>query len=284
MAFKKYELIEKKEALIEEKRLEIKKMKNEKKRLRDKMDIVGNIYEYLVIPVCAISIALVALLSGPIIYVLPSAAAAGAIGVISYKFSLRNKIDKLNNKIANLKKERQDAYDEREKAYEDIFNNLNMNGKDENNYYHQIVKASNECDELTKSMIPYKEKKKKVEKARNIIARTFDYCLAPMGAVLLPLVCSFADMGTLGEIAVMGASSAVLLGCASVDDRLTKKVEELEDNIQDIKNDRTVKYVKRDLKLNEALNHLKRKEQKNNEIQYRKTSKKVEKKEKSTMR
>ena len=246
------------------------------------MYIVGNIYEYLVTPMCAISITLVALFSGPIIYVLPSIAAVGAIGIVFYKFLLRNKIDNINKKISKLKKERQEVYDEREKSYENIFNNLNIKGKDENDYYHQIIKASNECDELTKSMVPHKEKKKKLERARNIISRAFDYGLAPLGAVILPLICSFVDIGTVGEVTMMGLSSAALLGCASVDDRLTKKIEEIDDTINDIKSDRTVKYVKRDLKLNEALNYLKKKEQKKENILYKEVKRNV--KEKTIMR
>lgn len=249
-------LIKEKEAIIEEKRLEIKKVKKERTKLRNKIDIVGNLYEYLVTPICAISISLVALLSGPIIYVLPTITAVGAISVVSYKFFLRKKMDKLDSNIQMLKKERQDAYNSREVAYENVFNDLRAKGMDVNDYYHQIVNASSACDKLTKSMEPHKQKKSKLEKIRNVISGLFDYSLAPIAAVVLPLVCAFVDVGTVGEIAIMSTSSAVLLGCATADDKLTKKIDEIEDTISDIKSDRTVKYVKRDLKLNEALRFL----------------------------
>lgn len=250
---KDHVLIKEKEAIIEEKRLEIKSVKNERTKLRNKIDMVGNLYEYLVTPICAISISLVALLSGPIIYVLPTITALGAISVVSYKFFLRKKMDKLDFNIQKLKKERQDAYDLREVAYENVFNDLRAKGLDVKDYYHQIVNASRKCHKLTKSMTPHKQKKFKLEKIRNIISGLFDYSLAPIAAVVLPLVCAFVDVGTIGEIAVMSTSSAVLLGCATVDDKLTKKIDEIEDTISDIKSDRTVEYVKRDLKLNEAL-------------------------------
>lgn len=249
-------LIKEKEAIIEEKRLEIKKVKKERTKLRNKIDMVGNLYEYLVTPICAISISLVALLSGPIIYVLPTITAVGAISVVSYKFFLRKKMDKLDSNIQMLKKERQDAYNSREAAYENVFNDLRAKGMDVNDYYHQIVNASSACDKLTKSMEPHKQKKSKLEKIRNVISGLFDYSLAPIAAVVLPLVCAFVDVGTVGEIAIMSTSSAVLLGCATADDKLTKKIDEIEDTISDIKSDRTVKYVKRDLKLNEALRFL----------------------------
>ena len=41
------------------------------------------------------------------------------------------------------------------------------------------------------------------------------------------------------------------------EDRLTSKIDDLTDVIDDIKSDRTVAYVKRDIKLNEALDYLK---------------------------
>ena len=109
-------------------------------------------------------------------------------------------------------------------------------------------------------MIPLKQKKKKMEKVRNFISRLFDYGLAPLGAVVLPLICAFSNVGTIGEVAMMTSSSAVLLGCATIDDKLTKEIDEIDDTISDIKSDRTVKYVKRDLKLNEALEFLKKSE------------------------
>ena len=255
-----YDSIKNQESLIEEKRLAIRDIKNEKKRMHNKMDTIGNVYEYLVTPLCAVSIALVALFSGPIIYVLPSVTAVGAISAVSYKFSLRRKIDKLNSKLEKLKDDRRVAYEKREKAYEDIFDNLRLKGKDINDYYHQIVKASKECDNLTEEMIPLKQKKKKMEKVRNFISRLFDYGLAPLGAVVLPLICAFSNVGTIGEVAMMTSSSAVLLGCATIDDKLTKEIDEIDDTISDIKSDRTVKYVKRDLKLNEALEFLKKSE------------------------
>ena len=90
------------EKLIEKKRIEIKKIKYKRNKINDKIDVVGNIYEYFVTPACAISISLVALFSGPIIYVLPSLTAVGAISIVSYKFLLRNKLDKLNKDIEKL--------------------------------------------------------------------------------------------------------------------------------------------------------------------------------------
>lgn len=249
--------IKKQEDLIEEKRLAIKEIKNKRIKFKSRIETAGNIYEYFATPACAISITLVALFTGPIIYVLPAIAAAGAISVIMYKFLLNNKIDKLDKKLKKLKDERQSLYDEREAKYESIFNDLYIQRLDDKDYYHQIVNASNKCNEMTESLKPHKVNKKKLEKVRNIIHNVFDYGLAPLGAVLLPLLFAYADLGTISEVLAMGISSTALFGCVMADERLTQKIEELERTIGDIKDDRTVCYVQRDVKLKEALDYLK---------------------------
>lgn len=254
-----FDEIKNSEELIEEKRLAIKDIKKEKAKLHDLMDITSNIYEYLAAPLCAISITLAALFSGPIIYVLPILMSAIAIGISTSKFIIRRKVDKLNVKMSELKDQRQKAYKNREEIYENIFNNLAIKKLDDKDYYHQIVNASNECDKLTDSMIPYKEKRKKLIKSRNIISRIFDYVLAPVTTIVVPLVCSLTGIGVVSQVALMGLSSATLLGCASVDNHLTRGIDNLSYEINSIKSDRTVKYVKRDIKLEESLNYLKAK-------------------------
>lgn len=253
-----YSRIKNNDKLIEEKRLAIKKEKKDKSKYHDRFETISNIYEYLATPLCAISISLVALLSGPIVYVLPILATCGALGITSYKFYLRRKMDLINDNIRRIKLERQDCYNQREKDYEKIFSNLENKGMDVEHYYKQLVKLRRECDDLSAKMAPHKNKKEKLEKFRGIISRVFDYGLVPVGAVILPVICAFADVGTIGEIVTMGVSSAALLACATLDNGLTKKIENLEDEIEDIKSDRTFRYAERDLKLASALEFLKK--------------------------
>ena len=248
-----YNEIKEKEFLIEEKRLAIKQIKQEKVKLHSKLDFTGNIYEYLAIPLCTISITLVNLFSGPIIYALPILTAVGAVFSIIYKYSIRKKLDRLNNKIDKLKIERKDAYYIREQTYEKVFNDLQVKDSDDKDYYHQILNASRECDKLTKLMVPYKNKKIKLVKVRNFISRIFDYLLAPFTTIALPLLCSFANVSTISEVSMIAVSSAFLLTSAITDEKLTEKVDELDRDINNLKSDRTVNYVKRDIKLNEAL-------------------------------
>lgn len=252
-----YEEIKRKEELIEANRLAIKELKKEKFKLHSKMDMSGNIYEYLASPLCAISITLSALFTGPVVYILPITMTGVAINMIAYKYSIRKKIDKLNNKMQSLKKERQNAYQERERAYENIFNSLHAQKLDDKDYYHQIIAASEACEELTESMQPYKEKKSKLEKIKNRISRIFDYVLAPLATVVLPVFAAVFNMSLVWQIVMMTISSAALLGCVLVDDNLTQKVDDLAKTINEIKSDRTVKYVQRDLKLKESLEYLK---------------------------
>lgn len=252
-----FQLIKQKETLIETNRLSIKKLKNFKRKMLDKMEFISNIYEYLVTPACAISIALVALFHGPIIYLLPSITAICAICVISYKFFIRNKFDNLDKQISILKEERQSAYDNREKLYENIFNDLNQKNEDIKDYYHQLLQVSDDCNVITKLMVPYKREKEKCVRIKNVISKVFDYILAPLAAVAIPLLFSFINAKTIVEVLVMAVMSFVLLIFALTDEKLTKRIEELEDEISELKSDRTVRYVKRDLKLKEALEFLK---------------------------
>lgn len=253
-----YEQIRYKEKQIEEKRINIKKIKNAKGNIHNVMDTISNIYEYFAAPLCAISISLTAFFTGPIVYALPIATAACAISIVSYKFSLRRKLDLLNKRMAILKDERQELYEQREQLYEDMFNKLQHQNLDKKDYYHQILEAEKSCQDLTVSMLPYKSRKKKYITTRKVISRTFDYGLAPTATVILPLVCALISMSPLGQVISMSTSSALLLGCASVDDYLAKKIEEQDSFIQDIKSDRTVKYVQRDMKLKESLEYLNR--------------------------
>lgn len=266
MKLDNYNKIKKQEALIEEKRLAIKEEKKKISSLHNKLDMISNIYEYLATPACAISIALVALTTGPIVYVLPLITTLIATGIITTKFSLKNKIEKAKDNLSKLKEERKQAYTDREQTFENIFNNLNIQNKDGKDYYHQLMKIHEKCNLMNEYMEPYKQKKKKLNKIKNIISGLFDYALAPLGAIVLPLFCSFADVGTIAEVSLLAASSATLLGCSLIDDRLTSKIDDLTDEIDDIKSDRTVAYVKRDIKLNEALEYLKSIDNRYNDI------------------
>lgn len=257
MAVDNYNKIKKQEALIEEKRLAIKEEKKKISKLHNKLDMISNVYEYLATPACAISIALVALTTGPIVYVLPTITALIATGIITAKFGLKNRIEEYEEKLAKLKEERKQAYTDREQTFENIFNNLSVQNKDSKDYYHQLVTTHEKCNLMNEYMEPYKQKRKKLSKIKNIVSGLFDYVLAPLGAIALPLFCSFVNVSTVMEVSLLAASSATLLGCSLVDDRLTSKIEDLTDEIEDIKSDRTVAYVKRDIKLNEALDYLK---------------------------
>lgn len=261
MSLFNYNEIKRKEEIIESNRLEIKKYKKEKIKLNNFMIFITNIYEYLVSPLCAISITLVAFFNGPIVYLLPALMGVVAIGMITYKYHTSKEIDKLEDKIIDLKKQRQEAYNKREELYEKIFNDLNLKHLDKNNYYHQIVNASRACEVMTESMVPFKDKKKKLEKIQNYFSKIFDYGLvAPGSTVILPIICSIANMGSWLELATMAISSIAIFGCVSVDERLSKKIDELNNSINEIKSDRTVRYVTRDLKLKEALDYLKKNE------------------------
>jgi len=253
-----YNQIRKIEDLIEECRLEIKNIKKQKGNIHDKMDIISNIYEYIAAPLCAISITFAALFTGPIVYVLPILMTAGAISIVTYKFILRKKLDGLNIKLMNVKKKRKLAYDKREEMYENIFNELHSKHLDSKDYYHQIMENGNACNKLSESMLPYKQKKYKLEKNKNILSSFFDYGLAPTSTVVLPLICSLTSLGIVSEVILMSLSSFILMGCASVDDNLSKKIGDLDEAISEIKSDRTVQYIKRDMKLKESLNFLKK--------------------------
>ena len=241
---------------IEEKRLNIKKIKEEKIKLMCKLDVVSNIYEYFAIPSCTISITLIALFSGFVIYVLPLITALGAINVIINKIILGNKIEKLDDELDRLKASRQQDYLNREKIYASIFNDLYLKQLDSNDYYHQIVEASERCDLLTEATIPYKKERKHLLKVRNIIHKLFDYLLAPMSAIFLPLICAFTNMGVLSKVILMSILSLILFCSVMVDEYLTRKINSLSRIIDSIKSDRTVNYVKRDLKLAESLKYL----------------------------
>lgn len=256
MEEKYYKEIKESEALIEEKRLTIKEIKKHIVKLKSKIEITGNIYEYFAIPSCAVSLILISLFNGLIIYVLPTFTALGAISAIVYKFLLKKQIEKWNLELDKLKKDRKEAYDNRERVFENIFSDLQNKNLDTNDYYHQIVSISNKCDNLTESMVPYKEKRAKLEKKREIFHKLFDYVLAPLGAVALPLFCSFVNVGAVVEAIAVTISSAALLASATVDEKLTEKIDELTRFINDIKSDRTVNYIKRDLKLSESLDYL----------------------------
>jgi len=266
MSVDNYNKIKNEEAIIEKKRLQIKEEKKEISSLHNKLDTTGNIYEYLATPACAISIALVALTTGPIVYVLPIITAICAISVVSAKYILKNKIEKGQNRISKLKEERKQAYQNREEAFEEIFNNLHNENMDKQDYYNQLVEAHNKCNLMNEYMEPYKHKRSKLKKIKNVISGVFDYFLAPLGAVVMPLFCSFVNVGTLGEVLMLAISSGTLLGCSLIDDRLSSKIEDLTDEIDDIKSDRTVAYVKRDIKLNEALEYLKSIDEKYNDL------------------
>ena len=240
MSISNYNKIKQQENFIEEKRLAIKEKKKEISKMHNKIDTISNVYEYLVTPICAMSIALVVLLQGPIVYVLPSLAAIGAAGVITYKFILKNKLELLEKVLSKLKDQRQDAYKDREALFENIFDNLNKRHMDYKGFYSKLVEASEKCDLLTEYMVPYKEKRKRLQKIRNVISGIFDYLLAPLGAVAIPLLCSFVDIGTIGELILMGLSSGSLLSCSLIDNSLTKKIDDLNDEISDIKSDRTI--------------------------------------------
>lgn len=252
-----YKKIKEQENIIETNRLEIRKLKKEKYKLFDLKEVVGNIYEYMAAPLCAISITMSALLSGSVVYILPSVMSAVAVGFISCKYVIDRKINGVNDKISDLKEKRQLAYDNREMIVEEVFIDLKSKQLDDKDYYNQLVNASNKCHALTDSMVPLKNKKSKLSKIKDVLSLAFDYILAPFSTIALPLICSLTSMDIIPQIALMGVSSAILLGCASVDEHFHKEIEGLNDEIDEIKSDRTVNYVKRDLKLDEALKYLK---------------------------
>jgi len=258
MIKKNYELIKKSQDLIEEKRLEIKKIKTYKSKLNNKIDSVNNIYEYLLAPLCAISITLSTLFTGAITYILPIITALTAIGVNVYKYNIKQKIEVLDNRLEESKLLRKQAYDKRERAFEDIFANLHNLNKDEKKYYEQILKIREECDEINSVIEPYKVLKNKSKSIRNKLSKLLIFGLAPISTIVLPIVCSFTNMPTQAEIATMLISTASLITCAGIDEKITHKIENYQDIIDELKSDRTVKYIKRDIKLNEALEYLKK--------------------------
>lgn len=255
-----FELVKEQSALIEEKRLEIKNIKTYKSKLKNKLDAITTVYEYLLAPLCAISMTFATLFAGPITFVLPIAMAILAIGVNVYKYNVRKRMDVLNDRIDIAKNIRGVAYNQREQAFKKLFAGLQRNHCDEKHYYEQMENIENECNEINKRMQPYKEERDKIEKSKKGLSRVFSYVLAPLSTIVLPLVCSMANVPPVGEIGVMLASTASLLTCSSIDTKWDHKLNDLEESIDELKSDRTVKYVERDLKLNEAIEFLKEKE------------------------
>ena len=99
--------------------------------------------------------------------------------------------------------------------------------------------------------------KRKTELTRNRLSKLLTFALAPLSTIVLPLVCSFTNISTPMEVTMMLISTASLITCAGVDERLTHKIEDYQDTIDELKSDRTVKYIRRDIKLNEAIEYLK---------------------------
>lgn len=257
MIKKNYELIKKSQDLIEEKRLEIKRIKAYKSKLNHTIDSINNIYEYLLAPLCAISITLATLFTGAITYILPIITAIAAITINTYKYNVKQKIEVLDSKLEECKLLRKQAYDKRENTFEDIFANLHNLNQDEKQYYEQILKIRKECDEINSIIEPYKVLKRKTELTRNGLSKLLTFALAPLSTIVLPLVCSFTNISTPMEVTMMLISTASLITCAGVDERLTHKIEDYQDTIDELKSDRTVKYIRRDIKLNEAIEYLK---------------------------
>lgn len=256
MGLYNYENVKEQALIIEEKRLIIKELKKRVSKIRNLIDNIGDIYEYLAIPLCAISITLVALFKGVIVYILPLITAIIAINVIAYKFVLNTKLERLNNQINKIKEERKSAYETRENIVENIFDDLHVKDLDTKDYYHQLVEINKKSNLLSSYMIPYKQKRKTIIKYKRITTYFFDYLLAPLTAIVLPLSCSFMDLSVVLQVVLMSISSFLLLSCALLNERLGNKIEELSDEIDDIKSDRTVNYVKRDIMLTEALEYL----------------------------
>ena len=257
MIKKNYELIKKSQDLIEEKRLEIKRIKAYKSKLNHTIDSINNIYEYLLAPLCAISITLATLFTGAITYILPIITAIAAITINTYKYNVKQKIEVLDSKLEECKLLRKQAYDKRENTFEEIFANLHNLNQDEKQYYEQILKIRKECDEINSIIDPYKVLKRKTELTRNRLSKLLTFALAPLSTIVLPLVCSFTNISTPMEVTMMLISTASLITCAGVDERLTHKIEDYQDTIDELKSDRTVKYIRRDIKLNEAIEYLK---------------------------
>lgn len=260
MRNKYFELVKEQGELIEEKRLEIKNIKNYKSKLKNKLDAMTTIYEYLLAPLCAISMTLVTLFTGPITYVLPISMAVFAIGINIYKYNIRSKMDVLNDRIDMAKNVRAVAYNQREQAFKRLFAGLRSRKSDDKNYYEQISNIEKECNAINARLAPYKEERSRIERNKKGLSRVFSYVLAPLSTIVLPLVCSVANIPPIGEIGVMLASTASLLTCSSIDTKMDHKLNDIEETIDELKSDRTVKYVERDLKLNEAIEFLKDKD------------------------
>ena len=252
-----YERIKEYNDLIEKNRLEIKKYNEKKDMLHDRMDTLGNIYEYFVLSSCSISVLIMNFLSGPSIYVLPTLSAFVAAGVISGKFIARKRLDKLNKKIKDAKTIRRNAYDDKEKVFEKIFESYNNKGLDDKGYYKEIVRIEEMCQKKTAAMNRKRIQRDKVAKIRNMISRVFSYVLAPVSVIGIPLLCALGDIGPAGEVALTIGSNIVLFTCATIDDHLTKKVDNIVEEIDKIKEDRTIAYIKRDVRINDALRYWK---------------------------
>ena len=260
MRNKYFELVKEQGELIEEKRLEIKNIKNYKSKLKNKLDAMTTIYEYLLAPLCAISMTLATLFTGPITFVLPISMAVFAIGINIYKYNIRSKMDVLNDRIDLAKNVRAVAYNQREQAFKRLFAGLQRRKSDDKNYYEQISNIEKECNAINARLAPYKEERNRIEKNKKGLSRVFSYVLAPLSTIVLPLVCSVANIPPIGEMGVMLASTASLLTCSSIDTKMDHKLNDIEETIDELKSDRTVKYVERDLKLNEAIEFLKDKD------------------------
>ena len=171
--------------------------------------------------------------------------------------NIKRKVEVLDDKLSEHKLLRKQAYDIREKSFEDIFNNLHTIHKDDKKYYEQILKIREECDSINSIIEPYKVLRDRAESKRGKLSKILTFVLAPLSTIVLPLVCSLSDMSIAGEVATMMLSTISLITCAGMDEKLAHKIEGYEDTINELKSDRTVKYIKRDMKLNEALEYLK---------------------------
>lgn len=241
---------------IEKKRLAIRKIKKDKIRLINEVDTLGDVYEYFAVPSCTISIMLVSLFSGFGVFILPIIATLATIIVVVAKLITNNKIESLEKKIDELKLSRQEDYKNREKIYASIFDVLQKKNLDKFDYYHQIVEVSNCCDLLTESTFPYKKKMKEMIETRSFLRKIFDYLLAPLGSIFLPLVCALFSIGIAVNVVLVFILSSILFSLVMIDEKLTKKIQQISIIIDEIKKDRTINYIKRDLMLRDCLEFL----------------------------
>lgn len=250
-----YEQIKEYNELIESKRQEIREYNDKKDLLHDRMDTLGNIYEYFALSSCAVSVLIMNFFTGPGVYIFPLLASVVACGVIGGKFATRKQLDGLNKKIKEAKTIRRKAYDDKEIVFEKIFESYKNKGLDDKGYYKEILRIEEMCKKKTNTMNKLKVERDKLAKNRNFISRMFSYILAPLGAIGVPLLCAFADVGPVGEVTLTLFSNAILFACATVDNHLTKKVENIIAQIENIKDDRTIAYIKRDMRINDALKY-----------------------------